>query len=109
LLGSHWGLVCPADTPDGESCGLTKNLALMAHITIEEDKNILSTIALNLGMEDIGHYCTGEIHEGKNYMVFLNGQIIGMHKDPQAFTHKLRLETRLNQAKNLINYFLLGN
>lgn len=21
LLGSHWGLVCPSDTPDGESCG----------------------------------------------------------------------------------------
>lgn len=100
MLGSHWGLVCPADTPDGESCGLTKNLALMAHITIEEDKNILSTIALNLGMEDIGHYCTGEIHEGKNYMVFLNGQIIGMHKDPQAFTYKLRLGTQQIKIAN---------
>lgn len=73
LLGSHWGLICPADTPDGESCGLTKNLALMAHITIEENKNILATIALNIGMEDIGHYSTGELHEGQNYMVFLNG------------------------------------
>lgn len=36
LLGSSWGLVCPTDTPDGESCGLTKNLALMAHITIPQ-------------------------------------------------------------------------
>ncbi len=38
LLGSHWGLVCPADTPDGSSCGLTKNLALMAHVSVEESR-----------------------------------------------------------------------
>jgi len=24
LLGSHWGMICPSDTPDGESCGLVK-------------------------------------------------------------------------------------
>lgn len=42
LLGSHWGLVCPADTPDGESCGLTKNLSLMAHITTNNSKNMIS-------------------------------------------------------------------
>jgi len=26
-------MLCPADTPEGESCGLVKNLALMTHIT----------------------------------------------------------------------------
>jgi len=33
LIGSHWGLLCPVDTPDGESCGLTKNFALLAVIS----------------------------------------------------------------------------
>jgi DNA-directed RNA polymerase III subunit RPC2 len=28
---------CPADTPEGEACGLVKNLALLAHITTDED------------------------------------------------------------------------
>ena len=29
-------MLCPADTPEGESCGLVKNLALLAHVTIGE-------------------------------------------------------------------------
>jgi hypothetical protein len=33
LHPSQWGMVCPADTPEGESCGLVKNLALMTHVT----------------------------------------------------------------------------
>ncbi|EGR34802.1 DNA-directed polymerase III polypeptide B, putative [Ichthyophthirius multifiliis] len=103
LLGSHWGLVCPVDTPDGESCGLTKNLALMAHITIEENKQILSIIALNLGMEEIRHYSTGEIHDGNNYMVFLNGQIIGLHKDPEKFAEKLRFMRRRGKIGTTIS------
>ena len=28
-------MLCPSDTPEGESCGLVKNLALMTHITTE--------------------------------------------------------------------------
>ena len=34
LQSSHWGMLCASDTPEGEKCGLTKNLALLTHITI---------------------------------------------------------------------------
>jgi DNA-directed RNA polymerase II subunit RPB2 len=34
LHNSHWGMVCPAETPEGGSCGLVKNLTLMAQISI---------------------------------------------------------------------------
>lgn len=46
LIGSHWGMVCPSDSPDGESCGLTKNLSLLAHISIEKNQKTLSHIAI---------------------------------------------------------------
>ena len=36
LHGSQWGLVCPADTPEGDQCGLVKSLALLAHVTIDQ-------------------------------------------------------------------------
>ena len=26
LQASQWGMLCPADTPEGEACGLVKNL-----------------------------------------------------------------------------------
>jgi hypothetical protein len=35
LQHSQWGMLCPSNTPEGESCGLVKNLALMTHITTE--------------------------------------------------------------------------
>ena len=35
LQPSQWGLVCPCDTPEGESCGLVKNLALMTQPSIK--------------------------------------------------------------------------
>jgi len=38
LQPSQWGMLCPSDTPEGESCGLVKNLALMTHITTETDE-----------------------------------------------------------------------
>lgn len=34
LHNTHWGMICPAETPEGQACGLTKNLALMAYISV---------------------------------------------------------------------------
>tara|TARA_B110000046_G_C13019607_1_gene410406 strand:+ start:48 stop:3587 length:3540 start_codon:yes stop_codon:yes gene_type:complete len=29
-----WGLLCPMDTPEGSGCGLTKSLAMLAHVRV---------------------------------------------------------------------------
>ena len=34
LHNTHWGMVCPAETPEGHAVGLVKNLALMAYISV---------------------------------------------------------------------------
>jgi DNA-directed RNA polymerase III subunit RPC2 len=41
LQPSQWGMLCPCDTPEGESCGLVKNLALMTHVTTDEEEGPL--------------------------------------------------------------------
>ncbi|KAL9115975.1 MAG: hypothetical protein Q9227_000343 [Pyrenula ochraceoflavens] len=33
LHNTHWGFICPAETPEGQACGLVKNLALMSAVT----------------------------------------------------------------------------
>ncbi|WP_456472208.1 DNA-directed RNA polymerase subunit B'' [Methanocaldococcus sp.] len=38
LHGTHWGKICPSETPEGQNCGLVKNFALMAKITRKEDE-----------------------------------------------------------------------
>lgn len=49
LHPSQWGMVCPADTPEGESCGLVKNLALMTHVTTDEEEEPITRLAFMLG------------------------------------------------------------
>lgn len=102
LQGSHWGIICPSDTPDGESCGLQKHLALLTYITTDQDKHKILKIAVLLGVEDIGLVNGEEIHSGSNYIVFLNGQIAGLHRDPSKFTKDFRELRR----KGIINEFV---
>ena len=49
LQPSQWGMLCPADTPEGESCGLVKNLALMALVTTDEEEGPLASLAYPAG------------------------------------------------------------
>ena len=51
LQTSQWGMMCPANTPEGEACGLVKNLALLAHVTNDEEgeNETLRSICFDLG------------------------------------------------------------
>ena len=90
LQPSQWGLLCPSDTPEGESCGLVKNLALMTHITTDEDDTPIRRLAFNLGVEDIVLLSGEEINGKKTYVVFLNGLILGVHQAPYDFVKAFR-------------------
>lgn len=37
LHNTQWGLICPAETPEGAACGIVKNFALMARCTVGSD------------------------------------------------------------------------
>lgn len=48
--GTHWGRLCPIETPDGPNCGLSKNLSILSRITTDVNpRSVLKTI----NMEDI--------------------------------------------------------
>lgn len=106
LQPSHWGILCPSDTPDGENCGLVKNLALMTHITMDEPEKPIMRLAINLGTEDIGLLTGKEIHSKDCYIVFLNGQIIGVHKKPYEFVHQFRILRRKGKIGEFCSIFL---
>ncbi len=44
-------MLCPSDTPEGESCGLVKNLALLTHVTTDDEEAPVARLAYNLGVE----------------------------------------------------------
>ncbi len=51
LQPSQWGMLCPSDTPEGEACGLVKNLALMTHITTDVEEQPIIKLCFMLGVE----------------------------------------------------------
>lgn len=53
LQPSQWGMLCPSDTPEGEACGLVKNLALMTHITTDVDEEPIIRLVFMLGVEGL--------------------------------------------------------
>ena len=55
LQPSQWGMVCPADTPEGEACGLVKNLALLAHVTHDEEHE--SEFLTQVDTADVNTFC----------------------------------------------------
>ena len=81
LQSSHWGMLCASDTPEGEKCGLTKNIALLTHITVDSQTDKILQLALYLGIEDMG-LISPDFHNSKACLVYLNGKIIGIHSNP---------------------------
>ncbi|XP_034950653.1 DNA-directed RNA polymerase III subunit RPC2 [Chelonus insularis] len=102
LQPSQWGMLCPSDTPEGESCGLVKNLALMTHITTEIEEESIIRFVFNLGVESINILGGEEINHKDVYMVFLNGNILGIIKDYNRLVNIFRMLRR----KGLVNAFV---
>lgn len=102
LQPSQWGMICPSDTPDGESCGLVKNLALLSHVTTDQPDKAIANLAINLGAEDISMVTGEEINSKDAYLMYLNGELLGIHRNPDKFCSDFRKLRR----KGLIHEFV---
>lgn len=106
LQASQWGMLCPADTPEGEACGLVKNLALLAHITTDEDIQPIERLCRDLGVEDVGRLTGNEIHSTGAFIVFLNGLIMGIHTRPYDFVRDVRTMRRRGMTGEFVSVYL---
>ena len=106
LQSSQWGVLCPSDTPEGESCGLVKNLALVTHVTSDQEEDPITRLAINLGVEDVLLLSGEEINSPYTYVVFLNGVIIGVHTRPKAFVDNLRKLRRKGKISEYVSVFI---
>jgi len=89
LHNTHWGMVCPAETPEGQPVGLVKNLTLMAYVTTGRaaTRKFLEACEA-LDMEPLYEIRRSDIP--KSTKVFMNGSWIGVHKDANHLVQKLR-------------------
>jgi DNA-directed RNA polymerase III subunit RPC2 len=122
LQPSQWGMLCPSDTPEGEACGLVKNLALMTHITTDVEEEPVIRLAYMLGVEgevheDYNWLCsdsfldislaTGtEIYSHHTFVVNVNGTIIGLTRYPTRFVSHFRKLRRAGRFSEFVSVYI---
>lgn len=100
LHSTQWGTICAAETPEGGSVGIVKNLTLMAHVTIPSNPEPVYAALQELDMIDLDSITATDV--AKCAKVFVNGSWIGVHKEPE----KLIKQMRLLRRKGVINIFV---
>ena len=53
LHPTQWGRICPNETPEGPNCGLVKNFAQYAEVSVGVDENEIINVLYSLGVEPI--------------------------------------------------------
>ena len=89
LHGTQMGVICPAETPEGVSVGLVKNLSVSGSITICSDTTNLRELleaegAMNLyiGAKKGSSGSIEIFAKADATRVFVNGDLIGTHNKP---------------------------
>ncbi|PHT63357.1 hypothetical protein T459_32721 [Capsicum annuum] len=106
LQPSQFGMLCPCDTPEGEACGLVKNLALMTHVTTDEDERPIISLCYYLGVEDLELLSAEELHVPSSYLIVLNGLMLGKHKSLQRFANAMRKLRRAGKIGEFVSIFV---
>jgi DNA-directed RNA polymerase II subunit RPB2 len=87
LHNTSWGYLCPAETPEGQSVGVVKNLAYMTHITIASNSEPIYE-CVNDSIIELAN-CNPLQTFGK-VKVFINGCWVGIVEDPVYLYNMLK-------------------
>ncbi|KAL2265476.1 hypothetical protein VTJ83DRAFT_6576 [Remersonia thermophila] len=108
LQPSQWGMLCPSDTPEGEACGLVKNLALMTHITTNAEEEPVKNTIFDLipGVDPIRMFSGSEMHKPGSYIIHMNGTPFALTKDPKQFAHRFKTMRRRGHISPFISMYI---
>jgi DNA-directed RNA polymerase II subunit RPB2 len=100
LHNSTWGFLCPAETPEGQSIGVVKNMAYLSHITINSNSSGLYDYILPI-IINIDNY-NGSYKDLDDYVkVFINGSWVGITNEPEKIYNNLKDK----KYKGIINIY----
>tara|TARA_B110000483_G_C18201786_1_gene545584 strand:- start:835 stop:4431 length:3597 start_codon:yes stop_codon:yes gene_type:complete len=100
LHNSSWGFLCPAETPEGGSVGIVKNLSYMTHITVPSNSSGLYDYILPLIINVNTLYDKPKELYNK-VKVFINGAWVGITNEPIELYNNLKEK----KYKGIINIY----
>ncbi len=96
LHPTQWGRLCPNETPEGQNCGLVKNLALIVDVSEGYPENEVLYMLEDMGLkkeEDVA---------GKA-RVYVNGDLVGTIDNPRELVEAIRERRRSNMLSHEVN------
>jgi len=108
LHNTHWGMLCPAETPEGQACGLVKNLSLMAFVSVGTPSKLIQR-----DLDEIPDFqklseLSPESIRGKS-KIFINGSWVGITNNPEDIMERLvgqRRKACISKEISIVNNFM---
>ena len=108
LHNTHWGMLCPAETPEGQACGLVKNLSLMAFVSVGTPSKLIQK-----DLDEIPDFqklseLNPESIRGKS-KIFINGSWVGITNNPEDIMERLigqRRKACISKEISIVNNFM---
>ena len=104
LHPTHWGRLCPLESPEGKHIGLRKNLALLATVTPELKKDEIEENVRMLEQLGLRKFSEGTQEQTqKQSDVFFDGRLTGQVENPAHFVSAVRQARRENRLSRFVN------
>src|SRR5947207_1324380 len=102
LHPTHYGRLCPDETPEGSNCGLVKNLALSSSISVGIDPHEMVEKLRRMGVIPVEE--SDKKLRATGGKVVVDGIIAGYSKDPMALAEELREYRRQGKISSEVNF-----
>ena len=98
LHNTSWGFLCPAETPEGGSIGVVKNISYLSHVTIHSNPASLHAY-IDEYIERLETLKPRDTY--RQVKVFVNGTWVGITRNPLRLYH----EFKLKKWRGIINIY----
>jgi len=95
LHGSHYGFICPADSPEGKKVGLNKIFSMTANVTVDNDPSSIIEFIKSLDV----HFLKEGI-KNKEVKIFINNRWIACSDNEKAI-HLFSLLKKMKRSGNI--------